>query len=157
VVLTLQFALRAQRCSKGVTDPFLRQDMTKLSRGREEGLIIRTDRPLLLNAGVERTFLHSCAQRLGLQRLSSTIAIRVILSAMMTGERTRTMFDDERPRNLDSTRTYLCPKIEIGAGQHANTTWLPSWANTRLSDDPINVTAALHSPLQKQSGVSLSP
>ncbi|KAI0278107.1 hypothetical protein BGY98DRAFT_876128, partial [Russula aff. rugulosa BPL654] len=30
-----------------------------------------------------RTFLHSCAQRLGLQRLSSTIAIRVILSAMM--------------------------------------------------------------------------
>ncbi|KAH9998584.1 hypothetical protein BJV77DRAFT_936117, partial [Russula vinacea] len=30
-----------------------------------------------------RTFLHSCAQRLGLQRLSSTIAMRVILSAMM--------------------------------------------------------------------------
>ncbi|KAI0000223.1 hypothetical protein BJV74DRAFT_767068, partial [Russula compacta] len=30
-----------------------------------------------------RTFLHSCAQRLGLQRLSSTIAMRVILSAIM--------------------------------------------------------------------------
>ncbi|KAH9003431.1 hypothetical protein EDB86DRAFT_2798919, partial [Lactarius hatsudake] len=31
---------------------------------------------------VSHTFLHSCAQRLGLQRLSSTIAIRVILSAI---------------------------------------------------------------------------
>ncbi|KAI0346659.1 hypothetical protein BDW22DRAFT_1323358, partial [Trametopsis cervina] len=29
------------------------------------------------------TFLHSCAHRLGLQRLASTIAIRVILSAMI--------------------------------------------------------------------------
>ncbi|KAI0696815.1 hypothetical protein BC835DRAFT_1271317 [Cytidiella melzeri] len=28
------------------------------------------------------TFLHSCAHRFGLQRLASTMAIRVILSAM---------------------------------------------------------------------------
>ncbi|KAI8972838.1 hypothetical protein BD414DRAFT_425434 [Trametes punicea] len=31
-----------------------------------------------------RTFLHSCAHRLGLQRLASTMATRVILSAMST-------------------------------------------------------------------------
>ncbi|OSD05222.1 hypothetical protein PYCCODRAFT_1362679, partial [Trametes coccinea BRFM310] len=30
-----------------------------------------------------RTFLHSCAHRLGLQRLASTMATRVILSAMV--------------------------------------------------------------------------
>lgn len=36
-----------------------------------------------LGENATRTFLHSCAQRLGLQRLSSTIAMRVILSAMM--------------------------------------------------------------------------
>ncbi len=29
------------------------------------------------------TFLHSCAHRFGLQRLESTMAIRVILSAMV--------------------------------------------------------------------------
>ncbi|KAI9458633.1 hypothetical protein BJY52DRAFT_1119500, partial [Lactarius psammicola] len=40
-----------------------------------ERLLLINDRP--------HTFLHSCAQRLGLQRLSSTIAIRVILSAMV--------------------------------------------------------------------------
>ncbi|KAH9962895.1 hypothetical protein BC827DRAFT_1113449, partial [Russula dissimulans] len=35
------------------------------------------------DANAPRTFLHSCAQRLGLQRLLSTIAMRVILSAMV--------------------------------------------------------------------------
>ncbi|KAL1677986.1 hypothetical protein EV122DRAFT_180612, partial [Schizophyllum commune] len=33
------------------------------------------------------TFLHSWAHRLGLQRLASTMAIRVILSAMVCGGR----------------------------------------------------------------------
>ncbi|KAI9507599.1 hypothetical protein F5148DRAFT_981203, partial [Russula earlei] len=40
-------------------------------------------RSLMMIVNFTRTFLHSCAQRLGLQRLSSTIAMRVILSAMM--------------------------------------------------------------------------
>ncbi|KAI4520582.1 hypothetical protein K523DRAFT_242804, partial [Schizophyllum commune Tattone D] len=35
------------------------------------------------------TFLHSWAHRLGLQRLASTMAIRVILSAMVCGGRRR--------------------------------------------------------------------
>ncbi|KAH9039176.1 hypothetical protein EDB84DRAFT_1268002, partial [Lactarius hengduanensis] len=38
---------------------------------------------------VSHTFLHSCAQRLGLQRLSSTIAIRVILSAIGGGDESK--------------------------------------------------------------------
>ncbi|KAL6306299.1 hypothetical protein BKA93DRAFT_729535, partial [Sparassis latifolia] len=36
-----------------------------------------------------RTFLHSCAHRFGLQRLASTMAIRVILSADMARAATR--------------------------------------------------------------------
>jgi hypothetical protein len=77
-----------------------------------------------------RTFLHSCAQRLGLQRLSSTIAMRVILSAMMTDEkyqhvdrRRRTRFS---AKALDSTLFVFigsaCPRNQIGI----YTTWLPS-------------------------------
>ncbi|KAH9171329.1 hypothetical protein EDB89DRAFT_1825776, partial [Lactarius sanguifluus] len=42
------------------------------------------ERPSCCDAAriVSHTFLHSWAQRLGLQRLSSTIAMRVILSAI---------------------------------------------------------------------------
>ena len=76
-----------------------------------------------------RTFLHSCAQRLGLQRLSSTIAIRVILSAIDGRVK-------ESARQTSKDSTYLClsgpPVPEIGI----RTTWLPSIpsAKSRLSD-----------------------
>ena len=157
----------------GVTDPFLRQDMTihfveLLRVAREERLIIRTGQNPAKWGG-PRTFLHSCAQRLGLQRLSSTIAIRVILSAMMTGERTRTMFDDELTANprLDLFvfyRARLSPKIEIEIGGPHHVA--PINAISRLSDwlgkSPPPVLVMLRrrftfSKLARHSGVSLSP
>ncbi|KAI0287522.1 hypothetical protein BC826DRAFT_884592, partial [Russula brevipes] len=48
---------------------------------------IQNGSSLLPDGVTARTFLHSCAQRLGLQRLSSTIAMRVILSAMTVKRR----------------------------------------------------------------------
>jgi hypothetical protein len=61
-----------------------------------------------------RTFLHSCAQRLGLQRLLSTIAMRVILSAMMVkGENSRLLSvtkshrsGPDQPRGFDPSCRY---------------------------------------------------
>ncbi|KAI0298717.1 hypothetical protein B0F90DRAFT_1938075 [Multifurca ochricompacta] len=51
--------------------------------------------PILLpmDEDVAFTFLHSCAQRLGLQRFSSTIAIRVILSAMVDDKESKSRLD----------------------------------------------------------------
>jgi len=79
------FAHTQRRFLAGVTDPFLRQDMTMcvcFLREREEGADDQKQTVPYFHDDEMRTFLHSCAQRLGLQRLSSTIAIRVILSAI---------------------------------------------------------------------------
>src|SRR5579863_8655993 len=88
---TIQSRARS-RSTWTCTDPFLQRDMT-LCRGS-----IRETFPCFSpddwGENATRTFLHSCAQRLGLQRLSSTIAMRVILSAMMV-RRTNTIDDEQ--------------------------------------------------------------
>ncbi|KAF8960321.1 hypothetical protein BDZ97DRAFT_2037909, partial [Flammula alnicola] len=57
-----------------------------------------------------RTFLHSCAHRFGLQRLASTMAIRVILSDIstafhLTGEYEKKMEKDLYKKGETSVNT----------------------------------------------------
>ncbi|EJC97682.1 uncharacterized protein FOMMEDRAFT_98234, partial [Fomitiporia mediterranea MF3/22] len=52
-----------------------------------EGLTSMHSFPKYSPQEMKHTFLHSCAHRFGLHLLESTMAIRVILSAMMVAER----------------------------------------------------------------------
>ena len=76
-----------------------------------------------------RTFLHSCAQRLGLQRLSSTIAIRVILSAMMEKSK-----HNRRCRPHLSIGPALARTFHIGCPAHV----------AFISVNPVNPIGAYH-------------